>query len=438
MDYRLLPRVLDETGQDTAASSWNTFLLMQSIEGAQVIPYEKFPTMVSYMMYAANHVSCEEVNGRPAFIAPPIWERCFHTQFTPGEPIGEGGFGHVSTMASDESLCIKYVPKLTALFKEAVIMDIVHLTSLFKPHGASNKVLQMMFACIDCQCIVLPKMRCSLDNYPEWSPNSVVDTLIGFRGLIDGLLFLNFTCGITHCDVSPSNILVGAAGLSDLVLSDLGIATIICNHGMPGEIPIFSKTLGRVTSLYSSSCPMFFAKREYRPSTCLFICYKAIKEQKNPESVPMYWRTPQEGLRLDLCSLYYSFQDSLLCMAGFPQRRLDVLKVSPPPPDRAGKYLAYMMQRTVVTHFMCEVWGLSVETGLDIDGGSSNIHIPRTHRSYFKAVAEKALCLVRQQFTPDKRITILSESVQAFIVPFLRLDSFNHCHGKVDYSGFFC
>lgn len=399
--------------------------------------FPKFHSIVSFFSYLKTHITTTEQCNETILVTPSIWDRCHHSAFTPGECLGEGGFGQVYEVTNDPSLCMKKINKRSALYKEAALLDFIHLANLVQPCVAADKILQMIFACSKCQCIVLPKMKCSLDTYRGWHPIHMDALLTGFRGLVDALSFLNFTCGLTHCDVSPSNLLVGLGGLADLVLSDLGISTMINCSNTPTKIRVCSREAGEVASLSVFNSPFYFGKKTYRPSTFLFSCYQAIKVNKKADGGFSHWDTPEEGLRLDLACLYYSFQDCLLGMLGFSHRKLDEFPRSTPPPDRAGKYLSYMLQRTVVTHLLCSFWSLSVETGLDIDGGSSNIHIPRNHRTYFKNLCDRSLALLHSNFSPQRARAVFTEPVKVFCLQLLKLDSFNWKHGEVDFSGFF-
>ncbi|ADW24378.1 kinase [Cricetid gammaherpesvirus 2] len=390
----------------------------------QQMPRNDEPSIIDHMLWQKDHVSMDQsCLNVISFKIPAIWTSCKHPKLPTGHQLGRGGYGSVSTVANNPGMCVKKMSNSRDFFSEAVIMDVVEVSKRNNSdHAGVRNIVGILGVCSHCKVIMYPRYRCSLDKF-ILLPNMCLQLINGFQGLMNAVEFLNVKCGFTHCDISPSNILVGNGGVANLILGDMGVCVITGNPANYPKIIIRTKNGRNVGSVKCTICPEYTGKCEYRPAFLLFMNYDTAINGRSSD-FHNFSPTRSQGLLLDKCSLLCTFLESLIMLAGKPYRYLQRVINDNPPPDEGAKVLCHLMQRECVASILSCLTYTKFHIGLDPKRGSTYIKLSKAHSTYFSNLCSQGRHVLYYMLDREHAETYRHPMLRTFLLQFNSLDKF--------------
>ncbi|QDQ69244.1 tegument serine/threonine protein kinase [Colobine gammaherpesvirus 1] len=351
-------------------------------------PDSEYSQLWDSKYYMKHHVVISKTNKSVAYLrVPRQWFRCTHQDPDWSTCMGRGAFGVISPVTEEQ--CMKHFTSRREFYYEAIMNDIMEATRERYPfHKGATRLLGVVGVCVPCRALLFPRLRCNLLEL-DWTRVNLDLLTSEFIGLLSGVIFLNRYCCMTHCDISPDNILAtGDLTPGDpgrLVLADLG--SVVLHTGSKWTRLVVTSNLGLRQHSYDSKIPpKLICKHLYKPSCVLFQCYLSCIDKPQAGVLDVvYPLSPQFALTVDVSALGYSLLACLELYLDLPI--LSPLKFLFPatPGDLLDDfyYMGFMIPRVVMTQMLSHVWHMTIDIGLDSSGRAQALPILQSHREAF-------------------------------------------------------
>ncbi|AGY30718.1 ORF36 [Retroperitoneal fibromatosis-associated herpesvirus] len=388
-----------------------------------------------------QHVVISKTKKSIAYVrVPRQWFKCDHEDADWSTRLGRGAFGVISPVSED--VCMKHFDSRREFYYEAIVNDLMQATRERHPfHEGAGRLLGFVGVCVPCRALLFPRLKCNLLQL-DWSKGDLGVLTTEFTGLLSGILFLNRYCAMTHCDVSPDNILAtGDLTLGDpgrLILSDLG--SVVLHTGSKWSGLVVTSNLGLKQHSYEAKVsPKLICKHLYKPSCVLLQCYLSCLGQVHATVLDQsYPLSPQFALTVDVSSLGYSLLACLELYLDLPaQNPLKFLFHAAPGmrPDPVY-YLGFMIPRVVMSQILSNVWRMTIDLGLDCTGNAPSLPVRQPHREAF----ERQCYLYKANHKAEALATCAEKlscsRLKTLVKRLLHRDYFSH-GGRQHNGGFF-
>lgn len=393
---------------------------------------------VDILVENTKHMTVVEVCGSTAVVKlPKQFLECNHYSLTDGGVcLGSGAFGSVHLTTYYD--CIKKFESSDGFYHELLACDLVAVAKAHSPTDASHRsLISYSNACTVCKTIFFPRYNGSLVDYQNWTRENVPILVREFRGLMDGIHFLNEKCGLFHADVSPCNILVnqdqGNNLISGLILSDLGIA---CLHTGNSVTNLALKS-SRGRQLYGMRCernPFLVCKDTYKPLCMLCRCYLLTRHGRVANDGSVSEAVGQKVAKMiDICSLAY-------CLLYAVERLLDSTGANPtsefyndsPDDDSDSKYyVQFLVPKVVLCEFLFGVWDVFVDLGVNSFGKTKYDIFSRGDAEQFSAWCNSFKAGFLRCLSPDFRRKIDDHGLMLLFLKLINNDYFG-VHGRFE------
>ncbi|ATA58265.1 Protein kinase C like superfamily [Eptesicus fuscus gammaherpesvirus] len=435
---------------------------------AALLPRAILPstTILDTLMDQASHIRTYEVSANTVSVRLPrrYLTCCAHAPMRGSKKLGEGVFGTVYAVSDIQ--CVKSFLHTTHLYQELLAYELVALAKTRASSSCARHRALIAFhgACVPCRVLMLPRYRCSLEHFPNFSVHNVSRFVAGFEGLLEGVRFLNADCGLFHSDITPCNILVAHSTsdtlLGELVLSDYGVCSLHSGNARHG-MAIRGPGGHLIHRMYCTRDPFYICKDAFKPAMVLAACYATLIERRrrtrlrhnlrmddpcleedelqrrlvelgegdsyNPGEPFCGIVTPPVALAVDVSCLAY-------CLIYVVERLVDMLEMNPTdefiaevPVQREQPmyYLRMLAPKVVMLKYLAEVWRVDLDLGVSPQGCSRGLRLERDDAHAFAGLCKAFKERLDKALLPHIESRLRDSSLRAIALRLLSFDFFN-------------